>query len=209
MKRRIGCMISWSFGSVFQKQIFIMQNQKSVTRSTETLVPMFRQHHEKTCIIYIAGYYLKKKQEKNTKHIALPYYMSSLKVKEEVRTHCLFFCYRDIWSDRYITLSSLLPFPFGEELLLTGNPQSSNCQWNDLPFWTLERWFQYFGTGKNSHTKKSHSFFNHVPSSVPLISPDITIRIQYPKHLCCPLQTSRSVNGMIEHYLWLKIEFSI
>jgi len=33
-----------------------------------------------------------KQQEKNTKHIALPCYMSSLKVKEEVRTQCLFFC---------------------------------------------------------------------------------------------------------------------
>ena len=29
-------MMSWSFGSMFQKDIFIMQNQKSVIRSTET-----------------------------------------------------------------------------------------------------------------------------------------------------------------------------
>jgi hypothetical protein len=114
---------------------------------------MFGQHHEKTCIIYPPGHYLKK-QEKNTKHIALLYYISSLKVKMKVRTQCLFFCYRDIWSDRYITLSSFLSFQFCGEPLHTGNPWSSNCQSNDLLVWTFRKKFPvFFGTGKNSHKK--------------------------------------------------------
>ena len=109
------------------------------------------------CVCVQLGIILK--QEKYTKHIALPYYMYSLKVKREVRTQYLFFCYRDIWSDRYITLSSLVSFPFGEELSLTGNPQSSNCQSNDLPVWTFTKMIPVFWHMKKFTQKNSHSFF--------------------------------------------------
>jgi len=127
--------------------------------------------------IYPAGYYLKTTR-KNAKHIALPYYMSSLKVKEEVRTQCLFFCYRDIWSERYIILSSLLPFPVGEELLLRGNPQSSNRQSNHLPVLTFRKMIPVFWHRKKFTQKNSQSFFfKHVPSAVPLTSPDVTIKV--------------------------------